>query len=257
MQTVPFIELYNPLRPQIKAIKNGLALPWDGTVFNVDYDKQSVPRAYEYREKMLDRYLEAVEGMHCLGLEPRLDVEKWNGRAWERGQEASAITAALTGGMLGAMGAKAETEAFMEQVGGYVCVVENWLENGDAMVTPTVLIMACLQLLDANKFTPKPAEFMKACRQAAEQRHSAVHKFSHLEYWTRKCDAVLLLFAPEKWTEPYYLEDYADTLKCMLAAHEDSARWDAKLNEDGNFCKLLACAREYFDPQTALPAQNS
>ena len=70
-----FIELYRPLRPQIKAVKNGLALPWDGTVTNIRYDKYSVLRAYEYRKKMLDYYLEAVEGERCLNLEPRLDME--------------------------------------------------------------------------------------------------------------------------------------------------------------------------------------
>lgn len=187
-----FIELYKPLLPQIRAIKSGLDLPYDGTECSIDYDKRWVQRAYEYRQKMLGHYLDAVKGLHCLSLEE-----------WLEPQEAAPITAAITGAMLGAMGAKADAEAFMEQVGGYVCVIENWLGDGDIFaVTPAVLVMACLQLLNTNKFIPKPAEFMEACRQAAQQRRDAALSFSHLKHWTCKCDAVLLLFASEKWTEP-------------------------------------------------------
>ena len=234
-----FIELYQPLRPQIQTIRSGLALP-DGTESTMDYDKRSVQRAYEYRKKMLDQYLDAVEGVHCLSLEKSIGKET-----------AAPITAAVAGAMLGAMGAKAEAEAFMEQVGGYVCVVENWLDSTGRLITPAVLVMACLQLLDTNKFIPKPAEFMEAFREAANQRHTAMHRFSDLEYWIRKCDAVLLLCATEKWTEPYYLGDYEDILKAMLAAHEANMHMNEKLN-DGTFARLIACAKTMFLQDTGL-----
>ena len=70
------------------------------------------------------------------------------------------------------------------------------------------------------------------------------------------CDAVLLLFASERWTEPYYLEDYEDMLKCMLPAHEDSLRWNTKLKDNSvAFNRLIGCARSVFlrSDQIALP----
>jgi hypothetical protein len=183
------------------------------------------------------------------------------GSTWNRIAKKPLLSATLTGALLGAMGAKVDNEAFMEQVGGYVCAVENWLEKGDAVVTLTVLLMACLQLLDTKKFIPKPAELMKACRQAAEQRSNAYASLRATEYYIRRCDAVLMLFAPEKWTEPYEVDDYRETLECMLEAHEEIAPYSSELKElnvEGTFSRTLAIAREVHGmPQKALPGAKT
>ncbi len=239
-----FIELTASLRPQMKAVRLGWEMcnrdniPWN--CWGVEYDKQSVPRAYEYRQKTLEHYLDADRGQRCLEYE----------------ELTAAMAAGIVGAMLGALGAKNEQEGFVEQVGGFVCAIEDWMEEPDTSATPTTLAMACRSLIRKSKFTPKPVELIEACRTASFRWRWARGFFSNLEHSIRMRDAVLLLFASEKWTEPYYLEDYEDTLKCMLAAHEDSLRWNTKLKDNSvAFNRLIGCARSVFlrSDQIALP----
>jgi hypothetical protein len=110
--------------------------------------------------------------------------------------------------------------------------------------TPTVLALACKALIAKSTFAPKPAELHAACRQALyhlKLAHNAAHGLADL---ARKCDAVLLQFAPDEWQRPYRKAHYRRVLPRMLELHAIYGDGSDDLDDDANpFRAALARVR--------------
>jgi hypothetical protein len=165
--------------------------------------------ALDSRNKLL-RYFNAADQAHNL-------IAYNNHAGIERN-----IAAAMISAMLGALGAKGDKEA----LGGMIELIE-----GDAVaratglwqplnVTPTILAIACRKLIATSKYVPKPVELAEACREAGGEVARAERYCEELADHVRRCDAMLLEFAPAQWREPYRLPQYETVVQRMLELHE-------------------------------------
>jgi hypothetical protein len=130
-------------------------------------------------------------------------------------------TVAMISAMLGALGAKGDKEL----LGGMTELIE-----GDDLAraskfwkpleaVPVTLSMACRKLIATSKFVPKPVELAEACREAMTELRSAERYCDELIGYVRRCDALLLEFAPEQWRVPYLTPEYAPIVYQMLGEH--------------------------------------
>jgi hypothetical protein len=83
-----------------------------------------------------------------------------------------------------------------------------------------------------------PAEFVVAHRKARSKVKTAEHSLDELTGFIRKCDAVLLEFAPLQWCQPYLQPQYQTTMERMLELHSVYA-------DDEDFSNLVARVRQY------------
>jgi hypothetical protein len=86
-------------------------------------------------------------------------------------------------------------------------------------VTPISLALACRKLSATSKFVPKPVELAKACRDAGARLRSAETFCDELMDYVRRCDALLLEFAPEQWRAPYLTPEVAPIVHDLLSDH--------------------------------------
>jgi hypothetical protein len=149
---------------------------------------------------------------------------------------------------LGAMNIKGDNKR--QLLAGMISVIENdpnirWYDH---RILPLSVYLACQDLLRTQKFDPKPAELLDACRVQNNEVIS-IHKFCiELCDYTRRCDAVVLQFATAEWAAPY-LHDRA-LVHEMLGLHEILGTGDGLT--DKHFLKLVAKAKKQLPPPTEI-----
>jgi hypothetical protein len=93
-----------------------------------------------------------------------------------------------------------------------------------------------------------PAEFAVAHRKARSVVKTAEHSLRELVSFIRKCDAVLLEFAPMQWCQPYLEPQYQETEQRMLELHSFYREGDA-------FLDIVESAKRY--PPSLSPNRRS
>ena len=125
--------------------------------------------------------------------------------------------------MLRKVGAKSNDE----RLEGIIELIENdGLADATGLweplhATPATLKLACDEVIANHTMGHllTPAEFAVAHRKARHAVHAVEYHLVELIDFVRKCDAVLLHFAPVQWSQPYLLPQYQATRERMLEMH--------------------------------------
>jgi hypothetical protein len=135
------------------------------------------------------------------------------------------MTSVMVGALLRALDAKSDRDALLGMTymleSDEIAIASGMWEP--LRLTETSLALACSKLIaaTATRFVPRPAELHAACVEARNNLLWAEQAARDLVDYTRRCDAVMLEFAPDEWERPYLLKpELQTTRQRMLELHD-------------------------------------
>jgi hypothetical protein len=189
------LALFNrPLAPITSAmlIGNQLREQYAGvTEVSLQHRESFVPTAIEVRNERLGKFLEADLAATCLSRARHQELEE-------------SVASKMVTALYRHLGMKAGDESMGMLEGSLAMFASDEIGRASGSweplnVSPATLALACLKLMNTQKFPTKPAE--------------------ELVEYVRKADAVLLAFSYTEWERPYLSPQYRPVLTRMLELH--------------------------------------